>query len=100
MTFPFNIDMKSPEEIAAEDPFGGDGCFFADKESSAEEMFARFFEFFGEMPAVAWEGQGIWLNATGVEGGAAALKERWEEHQRPLAKVQERRAKSKGAGKA
>ena len=93
MTVQLNIDMKTPEEIAAEDPFQGNGCFFADKESSAEDMFTKFFEFFGEMPAVAWEGQGIWLNAGAVEGGPAKLKERWTESQKPLAKVRSSRAK-------
>lgn len=95
MTFPYDIEMKPREEIAAEDPFQGEGCFIADKTSSAEEMFTKFFEVFGEMPAVAWEGQGIWLNAAGVEGGPVALKEKWEESQRPLARVQARRAAKK-----
>ena len=93
MTVPWDPEMKSQEEVAAEDPFQGNGCFIEDKESSAEDMFTKFFEFFGEMPAVAWEGQGIWLDASAVEGGAQSLKERWAESQKPLSKVRSSRAK-------
>lgn len=62
------MQEATPEELAAEDPFGGRGTFLRSELDSDGIVAELNRAFGGSVAAVAWPGLGAW-----VDGGAAGL---------------------------
>lgn len=56
------MQEATAEEIAADDPFGGDGVFLSCA-LDGQEILAALERVLGEvLPAVAWPGLGAWIS--------------------------------------
>lgn len=71
--------MHSREEMAAADPYEGRGVFLAAPGVKGGEMLARLSESLGQaVPAVAWDGIGVWTDPGSSGMTAVAIRERWD----------------------
>lgn len=70
---------RSREEMAAEDPFGGQGVFLPAPGVTGEEILRSLASRMGRvMPAVTWDGIGVWVDPGSSEADAGLIRERWD----------------------
>jgi hypothetical protein len=72
------MESLSREEMAAEDPFGGRGVFLTAAGMTGTEMLGRLASVTGiSLPAVAWEGIGLWADPGSSRAVTSALLGGW-----------------------
>jgi hypothetical protein len=75
----YRMQDHTREEMAAEDPYEGRGTFLPAPGATGAEMLARLREVTGEiLPALAWEGIGVWADLGSSRSGAD-LCASWQE---------------------
>lgn len=79
MSLAYRMEGLTREEMAAEDPFGGRGVFLPAPELDGAAMLARLGH---GVPAIAWDGIGLWADPGSSEAGAAGLLASWHEGER------------------
>ncbi|MCW2929971.1 MAG: hypothetical protein JWM19_933 [Actinomycetia bacterium] len=58
----YRMDVRTPGEIAADDPFCGRGAFLPMAGAKGSEIIGALERAFGEVPAVAWPDRGAWVD--------------------------------------
>lgn len=67
------------EEMASEDPFGGQGVFLDAPGIPGEVILARLFELLGKtVPAVAWGDLGVWVAPGSCDIDSDSIHALWD----------------------
>lgn len=73
----YRMDTHGPDELSAQDPFGGRGAFLPHT-GSGQEILEALAGAFGLTPAIAWPERGAWLDLAPAGLTAAEATGRWE----------------------
>jgi hypothetical protein len=73
----YRMDTHDGSQMAAEDPFGGNGVFLA-HDGSGQQIIGRLEGVFGLVPAVTWPGRGAWVDISAMDIPGEEASARWE----------------------
>lgn len=77
--FAYRAEAMTPEQMAAEDPFGGNGIWLPLPGSVNSAILSRMETAFGgTIPSVMWPGKGAWADGSQLMAPADSVLARWE----------------------